>query len=80
MLSFLFFNSDKDDKALGIIGECFKDREVVGIDSTDIIWGLGELSLFESAGAVNMIFSLRKLCSAAALRLEKTLQFRDPEI
>lgn len=35
------FNSDKDDKALQIIAECFKDREVVGIDSTDIIWGLG---------------------------------------
>lgn len=35
------FNCDKDDKALQIIGDCFKDREVVGIDSTDIIWGLG---------------------------------------
>jgi len=35
------FNSDKDDKALQIIAECFKDRDVVGIDSTDIIWGLG---------------------------------------
>lgn len=35
------FNCDKDDKALQIIAGCFKDREVVGIDSTDIIWGLG---------------------------------------
>jgi agmatine deiminase len=35
------FHSDKDDKALGIIQSCFPDREVVGIDSTDIIWGLG---------------------------------------
>ena len=35
------FRSDKDDKALQIIQQCFPDREVVGIDSTDIIWGLG---------------------------------------
>lgn len=35
------FNCKKDDKALQIIADCFKDREVVGIDSTDIIWGLG---------------------------------------
>ena len=30
-----------DDKALDILQSCFKDRKVVGIDSTDIIWGLG---------------------------------------
>lgn len=30
-----------DDKALEILTSCFPDREVVGIDSTDIIWGLG---------------------------------------
>ena len=35
------FQCKKDDEALRIIAECFKDREVVGIDSTDIIWGLG---------------------------------------
>ena len=35
------FRSNKDDIALQIIAESFKDREVVGIDSTDIIWGLG---------------------------------------
>lgn len=35
------FNCKKDDRALQIIASCFKDREVVGIDSTDIIWGLG---------------------------------------
>ena len=35
------FNSDNDNKALKIIAGCFKDREVIGIDSTDIIWGLG---------------------------------------
>ncbi|RYD85783.1 MAG: agmatine deiminase family protein, partial [Sphingobacteriales bacterium] len=35
------FRCDKDDKALDILTQCFPDRKVVGIDSTDIIWGLG---------------------------------------
>ena len=35
------FRAVKDDKALQIIQSCFPDREIVGIDSTDIIWGLG---------------------------------------
>lgn len=35
------FRCSKDDAALQIIASCFKNREVVGIDSTDIIWGLG---------------------------------------
>jgi len=35
------FRSTMDDKALSIISEAYKNREVVGIDSTDIIWGLG---------------------------------------
>ena len=35
------FRSDKDDNVLQIIQQCFPGREVVGIDSTDIIWGLG---------------------------------------
>jgi len=35
------FRCAKDDEALSIIQSCFKDREVVGIDSTEIIWGLG---------------------------------------
>lgn len=35
------FRCSKDDQALRIIADCYKDREVVGIDSTEIIWGLG---------------------------------------
>jgi agmatine deiminase len=35
------FRSDRDERALRIIEECFPGRRVVGIDSTDIIWGLG---------------------------------------
>ncbi|OYD42488.1 agmatine deiminase family protein [Sphingobacterium cellulitidis] len=35
------FNDKNDQKALEIIQGCFPDRKVVGIDSVDIIWGLG---------------------------------------
>jgi agmatine deiminase len=35
------YRSKNDDKALQIIQDCFKDRQVIGIDSTEIIWGLG---------------------------------------
>lgn len=35
------FRCDRDEKALRIIQDCFPTRTVVGIDSTDIIWGLG---------------------------------------
>jgi agmatine deiminase len=35
------YRDKNDDKALQIIEQCFPDRKVVGIDSTDIIWGLG---------------------------------------
>jgi agmatine deiminase len=35
------FRDKNDDKACSILQECFKDRTVIGLDSTDIIWGLG---------------------------------------
>lgn len=35
------FSDSNDEKALEILQECFRDREVVGINSVDIIWGLG---------------------------------------
>lgn len=35
------FRSKRDDKALMIIQEQFPGRTVVGIDSTELIWGLG---------------------------------------
>lgn len=35
------FRCKKDDKAIDILSEVFTDRPVIGIDSTDIIWGLG---------------------------------------
>jgi agmatine deiminase len=35
------FKDKNDTKALEIIQQCFPDRKVIGLDSTDIIWGLG---------------------------------------
>ena len=35
------FRGSKDDRALQIIQDCFPTRKVIGIDSTEIIWGLG---------------------------------------
>ena len=32
------YRCNKDEKALQIIQQCFPDREVVGIDSVEIIW------------------------------------------
>ncbi len=35
------FRCAKDQQALDIIGSCFPNRKIIGIDSTDIVWGLG---------------------------------------
>jgi agmatine deiminase len=35
------FRSEKDEKVMQVLEGCFPGREIVGIDSTDIIWGLG---------------------------------------
>ncbi len=35
------YRDKNDDKALSILQEHFTDRKVIGLDSTDIIWGLG---------------------------------------
>jgi agmatine deiminase len=35
------YQCDKDETALQVLSGCFPDRKVVGIDSMDIIWGLG---------------------------------------
>jgi agmatine deiminase len=37
------FNDPNDCKALGILSELFKGREVSGIHAVDLIWGLGTL-------------------------------------
>ena len=35
------YKCKEDDKAVYLLEEVFKDRQIIGIDSTDIIWGLG---------------------------------------
>ncbi|MBL7859937.1 MAG: agmatine deiminase family protein [Cyclobacteriaceae bacterium] len=35
------FRDKHDDRALDILQQCFPTRKVIGLDSTDIIWGLG---------------------------------------
>ena len=37
------FNDPADRVALGILGELFRDRPVVGVHSLDLVWGLGTL-------------------------------------
>jgi agmatine deiminase len=37
------FNDVNDRKALGILGELFRDRPVVGIHAVDLVWGFGSL-------------------------------------
>jgi len=35
------FRCANDDRALQILASCFPERRIVGIDSTDIVWGFG---------------------------------------
>jgi agmatine deiminase len=37
------FNDPQDRQALGIIADCFPDREVTGLHCVDFIWGLGTI-------------------------------------
>jgi agmatine deiminase len=37
------FNDPADRTALGILGELFRDRPVVGVHALDLVWGLGTL-------------------------------------
>jgi agmatine deiminase len=37
------FNDPNDRVALGILGELFRDRPVVGIHAVDLVWGFGSL-------------------------------------
>lgn len=37
------FNDVQDREAIGILAECFPAREIIGIHSVDLVWGLGTL-------------------------------------
>lgn len=48
------FEDVNDIKALAILQECFPDREVIGINSVDLIWGLGSFHcLSQQEPAIN---------------------------
>ncbi len=51
------FNDAEDRVALGILGELFPDRPVVGIHAVDLVWGLGTLHCMtheQPAGELNL--------------------------
>ena len=35
------YRCKEDDQAMAVLEECFPDRKVIGIDSVELIWGLG---------------------------------------
>jgi agmatine deiminase len=35
------YDPPRDEEAAGVLQEVFPDREIVGIDCTDLVWGLG---------------------------------------
>lgn len=35
------YRCKQDQKAIDLLAQCFTDRPVIGIDSVEIIWGLG---------------------------------------
>ncbi|PMP81143.1 MAG: agmatine deiminase, partial [Chloroflexus aggregans] len=35
------FNHPNDQRACEVLQRCFPDRRIVGIDATDVVWGLG---------------------------------------
>jgi agmatine deiminase len=37
------FGDPRDRFALGILGELFRDRPVIGVHALDLVWGLGTL-------------------------------------
>jgi len=37
------FNDSNDRNALNIIADCFPNREIIGINAIDLIWGFGTL-------------------------------------
>jgi agmatine deiminase len=35
------YRCKEDDKAMAVLEECYPDRKIIGIDSVELIWGLG---------------------------------------
>jgi agmatine deiminase len=37
------YRCSRDQQAIDVLQQCFPDREVIGIDCSDLIWGLGAI-------------------------------------
>jgi agmatine deiminase len=35
------YRCKEDDQAMAVLEECYPDRKIIGIDSVELIWGLG---------------------------------------
>ncbi len=58
------YRNKQDDRALDILQKCFSDRKVIGLDSWDIIWGLGSfhcLSQQEPEGIVTFLLFTERI-------------------
>ena len=51
------FNDPNDYRAIGIFSELFSQREVVGINSTDLIWGFGAIHCLTKEQPCSMKFN-----------------------
>jgi agmatine deiminase len=59
------FNDPNDRVALGILGELFKDRKVVGIHAVDLVLGFGTLHCLTQQQPADAISSSTRASSAA---------------
>ena len=52
------FRAANDGRALGILQECFPRHRVVGVDSTELIWGVGFVPLHQPTRAGSLVRQL----------------------
>ena len=57
------FRHRNDDRALSLLQDCFKTRKVVGLDSVDIIWGLGSFHCLVVEGNGFFVYFIRIILS-----------------
>jgi len=49
------YRCKEDDIAMRVLEECFPDREIAGIDSVEIIWGLGSFHCLSQQEPVSLV-------------------------
>ena len=49
------FRCQQDDRAMQILAACFPNRRIVGIDSTDIVWGFGSFHCLSQQEPANYL-------------------------